>query len=252
MTRARKPPTPIASPRSVLSAKSALAELKRLGDRDDALFLQRYFRTAPGEYGAGDRFLGVRVPQTRQLARRYRELSLSQSTDLLHSRWHEARLLALLILVEQHRRGDARQRATIHSLYLGNTRYVNNWDLVDLSAKHLVGPYIETNAGLLDTLAGSSSLWERRIAVLATAHTVDRDVFGPTLSIAARLLDDEHDLIHKAVGWMLREVGNRDREQEERFLRKHYRTMPRTMLRYAIERFPEPLRQRYLRGTVEP
>lgn len=152
--------------------------------------------------------------------------------------------------MEQYRRGDGEQRNAIHHLYLENTRYVNNWDLVDLSAEHLVGPHIDDDPELLTTLAASPSLWERRIAIMATFHTIRQEAFEPTLTIASRLLADDHDLIHKAVGWMLREVGNRNRAAEEGFLKPHYRTMPRTMLRYAIEKFPEPLRLRYLRGTV--
>ncbi|KAA3629272.1 MAG: DNA alkylation repair protein [Proteobacteria bacterium] len=232
------------------TARSLLAELERLGDPKDAEFLKRFFKTAPGEYGAGDRFLGIRVPVTRKLVRQHRALPLQQITALLHSQWHEARLLALLILVDQHRRAAADQQSVIHRLYLDNTRHINNWDLVDLSAEHLVGPHIAENAALLPALAASASLWERRIAIMATFHPIRRGEFAPTLRIAELLLDDEHDLIHKAVGWMLREVGNRDRAIEERFLKPHYQRMPRTMLRYAIEKFPEALRQRYLKGKV--
>lgn len=232
------------------TAKAVIAELRRRGDPDDAEFLRRYFKTAPGDYGAGDRFLGIRVPVTRRLARHYRALPLKPVTTLLHSRWHEARLLALLILVDQHRRADAEGRHAIHRLYLDNTRHINNWDLVDLSAEHIVGPWIDGDAALLTPLAASASLWERRIAIMATFHTIRRGEFGPTLKIAERLLHDEHDLIHKAVGWMLREIGNRDRAVEERFLQPRYPAMPRTMLRYAIEKFPEPLRQKYLKGNI--
>ena len=238
------------SAESAATAKELIAELQRLGNRQDAEFLKRFFKTAPGEYGAGDRFLGIRVPVTRKLARQHRTLPLQQITALLHSRWHEARLLALLILVDQHRRAAADQQSVIHRLYLDNTRHINNWDLVDLSAEHLVGPHIAENTALLPALAASASLWERRIAIMATFHAIRDGDFAPTLRIAEQLLDDEHDLIHKAVGWMLREVGNRDRAAEERFLKPRYQRMPRTMLRYAIEKFPEELRQKYLKGNV--
>lgn len=230
-------------------------DLRALANPADAVFLQRFFRTGPGEYGAGDRFLGIRVPATRRLARQYRLLPRADVDRLLASPWHEARLLALLLLVAQYRRADADGRAAIHRLYLAHTHRVNNWDLVDLSAEHLVGAHLAaTGAGtaLLERLARSDMLWERRIAMLATFHTIKRGDFEPALRIAGLLLNDPHDLIHKAVGWMLREVGNRDRARAEAFLRPHYRQMPRTMLRYAIERFPEPLRQAYLRGTVGP
>ena len=171
--------------------------------------------------------------------------------SLLHSRFHEERLLALLILVRLFERGDDAERQRIHNLYLENTRYINNWDLVDLTAEHIVGAYLmDKSKQPLHDLARSTLLWERRIAIVATFHFIRRSEFGPTLRVAGMLLSDTEDLIHKATGWMLREVGKRDMEQEESFLREHYRRMPRTMLRYAIERFPERKRQRYLRGTI--
>ena len=217
----------------------------------DAEFLQRYFKTGPGEYGEGDRFLGVRVPALRGLAKRFRALPPDDVLALLRSEWHEERLLALLLMVEQYVRGDAARRGEIHQAYLANTAYVNNWDLVDSSAPTLVGAHLAPgHTALLDRLSRSANTWERRIAMLATAHAIRAGDFAPTLRIAERLLADPHDLIHKAVGWMLREVGKRDPAREEAFLRAHYRRMPRTMLRYAIERFPEELRQRYLRGEV--
>ena len=166
---------------------------------------------------------------------------------LLKSPWHEARLLALFILVRQHKHGDERTRERIHRLYLKTTRHINNWDLVDSSAEYLVGAHVGVRGRvLLRRLARSSSLWDRRIAMLATFHHIKLLNFTPALDIAKLLVRDEHDLIHKAVGWMLREIGNRDRAVEEAFLREHGAHMPRTMLRYAIERFPEPLRRRYL------
>ena len=229
------------------------AELHALADEDDAAGFRRFFKTGPGEYGEGDRFLGVRVPVLRRLARAARALPLADALELLRSPWHEERLLALLVLVEAYGRGDAAEREEIHRAYLAHTRWVDNWDLVDSSAHHLVGAHLDPgDLELLEGLARSDSLWERRIAMIATLHWIRQGVFAPALRVAGLLLHDRHDLIHKAVGWMLREVGNRDREAEESFLREHSRTMPRTMLRYAIERFPEPLRRRYLAGEVPP
>jgi 3-methyladenine DNA glycosylase AlkD len=223
-------------------------ELYALADPADAKFLQGFFKTGPGQYGAGDKFLGLRVPDMRRLVREYPDLEDSQALEMLRSRWHEERLLALLFLVRSYRRGDKAVRATVHRAYLANTRYINNWDLVDASAHYIVGQHLEArNIRLLERLARSDDIWERRIAIVATFHFIRAGEFRPTLKIAKLLVDDTHDLIHKAVGWMLREVGKRDRRVLDTFLRKHYRTMPRTMLRYAIERHPERVRKQYLR-----
>ena len=206
-----------------------------------------FFKTGPGEYGAGDRFLGVTLPQLRTLAREYADLPLTQTVRLLRSPWHEERLLALFILVGQYARADAPARQAIHRAYLRNTTSINNWDLVDSSAAQIVGAHLqERDRRLLRRLARSKSVWERRIAMIATYHYIRQGDFTDALAIAALLRRDEHDLIHKAVGWMLREIGKRDRAAEERFLRAHARTMPRTMLRYAIEKFPQPLRRKYM------
>ena len=226
-------------------------ELRAEADPADAVNLQRFFKTGPGQYGEGDRFLGVRVPVLRGLARTHRALPVPDALTLLASKWHEERALALFILVRHYARSDDAGKQAIYDAYLANARYINNWDLVDASAEHIVGAHIEPNGlSVLDRLAMSADVWERRIAMLATFHWIKRREFGPALRIAERLLDDKHDLIQKAVGWMLREIGNRDRAVEEKFLRLHCRTMPRTMLRYAIEKFPEPLRRRYLSGSV--
>lgn len=225
---------------------------RTLGDANIAAHSQRFFKTGPGEYGEGDVFRGIRVPVLRKLARKYRQLPRTEVLTLLTSAYHEDRLLALLILVQAFARGDDPAKHTIYQTYLGHTQWINNWDLVDASAHKIVGPYLERrDREPLYVLAQSASLWERRIAIIATLHYIRLGQFGDTLAIAKILLCDPEMLIHKAVGWMLREVGKRDREVEETFLRSHYRVMPRTMLRYAIERFPEPTRQAYLKGTIE-
>ena len=226
-------------------------ELYALADPADAVHLQRFFKTAPGEYGAGDKFLGLRVPALRKLVRDYRQLDDSYALEMLASSWHEERLLALMLLVEGYGRGDVTRRERINRAYLEHTRYINNWDLVDASAEYIVGPHLDPGEiDLLERLARSDDIWERRIAIISTFHFIKRNQFGPTLKIARLLLEDSHDLIHKAVGWMLREVGKRDRKVEDAFLKKHYQKMPRTMLRYAIERHPERIRKQYLAGTI--
>jgi 3-methyladenine DNA glycosylase AlkD len=222
-----------------------------MGDPDRARMSQRFFKTGPGEYGAGDVFVGLTVPQVRTIAKDGLALSLAEVVRLLRSPLHEARLLALFVLVRAYQRGDDVSRESIYTLYLKNTRHINNWDLVDCSAEHIVGAHLWTrDRSVLGALAASDLLWERRIAILATFHFIKRGAFAETLRIAERVLGDPEDLIHKAAGWMLREVGKRDLAAEEAFLKKHCRAMPRTMLRYAIEKFPEDLRQRYLRGEA--
>jgi len=226
-------------------------ELDNLADASRVAVLQRFFKTGPGEYGAGDRFRGIRVPILRGLARNYQDLSPVETGRLLHSTFHEDRLLALLILIRRYHRSDRVVRDQIHRLYLNNTRFVNNWDLVDVSAPHLLGHYLQDHPDdTLTRLAHSGNLWERRMAIIATLHFIKQQDFDETFRIARLLLGDPEDLIHKAVGWMLREVATRQTAVAEAFLRAHYRTMPRTMLRYAIERLPEPRRQAYLKGTV--
>lgn len=225
--------------------------LEALADPRVAEGSRRFFKTGPGEYGEGDRFRGIRVPVLRSLAKEYKALTLVETVRLLGSAFHEDRLLALLILVRLYSRGDEALREEIYRLYLKSTRFVNNWDLVDSSAEQIVGAHLwERPRTPLGRLAKSEDLWERRVAVMATFHFVKRGEFGETLKLARALLSDREDLIHKAVGWMLREVGNRDPEAEEAFLKEHYRRMPRVMLRYAVERFPEEKGQRYLKGEV--
>jgi len=225
--------------------------LQVLGDPQRAQVLQRFFKTRSGEYGEGDVFVGLRVPEIRKLAREYRSLTLPDTIHLLQSPIHEARLLALFILIGIYTRGNAPIREQIHRAYLLNTRFINNWDLVDASAEHIIGAHLRNGRrDRLYDLAVSNLLWERRIAIMATFHFIKRGEFSDTFSIAGLLLQDPEDLIHKAVGWMLREIGKRDHPTEESFLREHYKIMPRTMLRYAIEKFPEELRQQYLRGEI--
>jgi 3-methyladenine DNA glycosylase AlkD len=224
-----------------------LRDLRKVSTRARAKVSQSFFKTGPGEYGEGDRFLGTAVPDLRKLSVKYEALPLRDLSSLLKSRWHEERLLALLILVRQYERGTQSARNAIYRLYLGHTRYINNWDLVDSSADAIVGAHLyEGDRALLRKLAQSRSVWERRIAILASFHYIKKGEYEDALTITELLLRDEHDLIHKAVGWMLREIGKRDQAVEERFLKTHAARMPRTMLRYAIERFPEPLRRRYL------
>ena len=227
------------------------AELAALADPQLALNQQRFFKTGPGEYGEGDLFRGIRVPVLRKLSKTYQAITIPEAEKLLHSPYHENRLLALLILVRIYAKGDAGKKETVYQLYLRNTAFVNNWDLVDSSAHYIVGPHLMgKRKEVLYELAQSSLLWERRIAILATFHFIKCGEFEETLKIARMLLNDKHDLIHKAVGWMLREVGKRDLEVEEAFLRPVYQQMPRTMLRYAIERFEKEKRQRYLKGQI--
>ncbi|WP_243369749.1 DNA alkylation repair protein [Geotalea sp. SG265] len=225
--------------------------MAELANAEDGIFLQRYFKTGPGQYGEGDIFRGIRVPPLRKLATAYLAMTMGQVALLLSSCYHEDRLLALLILVEKFKRGTDGERQAIYRLYLENTRFINNWDLVDASAEHIVGGYLlGRDCGPLHGLARSGIIWERRIAIMATFHFIRRGKFDKTLEIAEMLLQDREDLIHKAVGWMLREVGKRDLPSEEAFLAAHYRQMPRTMLRYAIERFAEERRQGYLKGML--
>ena len=226
-------------------------ELAESADAQTAVFLQRFFKTEAGGYGAGDLFRGIRVPVLRKFACKYQNITLSEVEMLLHSKFHEDRLLALLIFVRHFAQGDEAIKKDIYELYLNNTRFVNNWDLVDSSAEHIVGAYLKDKTREpLYALAESRDLWQRRIAVMATFHLIKDGDFNDTLAIAETLLTDKEDLIHKATGWMLREIGKRNPKTEKDFLNRHYRKKPRVMLRYAIENFPEIYRQKYLKGEV--
>jgi 3-methyladenine DNA glycosylase AlkD len=217
----------------------------------DAVFLQGFFKTGVGQYGEGDTFIGVRVPDMRRVCREASGASLATIRSLLRSRIHEERSLALMLLVQAFERSDEQGRRAIYELYLARTRDINNWDLVDGSAGPIVGGWlVERSRAPLSRFARSSSLWERRIAIVATYPFIKRGELDETFRIADLLLRDTHDLIHKAVGWMLRETGKRDGAALRGFLKERYRTMPRTMLRYAIERFSEAERRRYLKGLV--
>lgn len=225
--------------------------LRCLADPAIATHSKRFFKTGKGEYGEGDQFLGIRVPVLRKQAKAFQNTPLNEVQKLLESPFHEERLCALLILVRKFAQGNPDEQTRIYTFYLNNTQYINNWDLVDLSAYHIIGPYLEhKNKRPLHKLAQSKSLWERRIAIISTFHFIRNNQFDDSLTISETLLDDSEDLIHKAVGWMLREIGKRDLEAEEAFLTQHYPQMPRTMLRYAIEKFPEQKRQQYLKGLV--
>jgi 3-methyladenine DNA glycosylase AlkD len=226
-------------------------ELRALASPETATILQRFFKTGPGQYGEGDIFLGIKVPPMRALAKLHRDTDLKTIATLLDSRYHEERFFALLLLMQLYKLSTDKEQADIHKLYLSSTRRINNWDLVDVSAPHIVGRHLqERPRKVLHKMARSPMLWERRIAIISTLHFIRLNDFDDTLRIAATLLQDEHDLMHKAVGWMLREVGKRDLAVEENFLKQHYPDMPRTMLRYAIERFPETKRKNYLCGKV--
>jgi 3-methyladenine DNA glycosylase AlkD len=238
-------------PAEAVTTSAIREQLRAHADASHAPALQRFFKTGPGEYAEGDRFIGVRVPEMRAVCRSCRGASIRAISPLLRSPVHEERLLALLLLVDAFTDGGEAQQRQIYDLYLSHTRFINNWDLVDLSAAPIVGAWLRDRSHApLTRLARSTSIWERRIAIIATFAYIKRGELDETFRIADLLLTDSHDLIHKAVGWMLREAGKRDGAAERAFLKDRYRRMPRTMLRYAIERFPEAERQRYLKGTA--
>jgi len=222
-------------------------ELQGLANHQQARILQRFFKTGPGEYGEGDVFLGIKVPVQRSVAKKYPDLPFSEIQQLLRSKIHEHRMVALFVLVKQYENGDKLARKNIFDLYLKNTKNINNWDLVDLSAPNIVGNYLlDKPRQVLYKLAKSKLLWDRRISILATLAFIRNNEFSDTYKLAEILLNDKHDLMHKAVGWMLREAGKRDQNLEVKFLDRHARKMPRTMLRYAIEKFGPARRSHYL------
>ena len=235
-----------------MTHKHVIKELKAVSSPEKAEHSKRFFRTGPGEYGEGDQFLGITVPEQRKIAKKYKSISLSEAEILLQNPFHEVRLTVLMLLVYKLEKADEELSEEIFNLYMSNLQYVNNWDLVDSSCRFIIGKYLEhKEKDLLFDMARSNDLWEKRIAMISCYHFIhNRHEFGDALIIAEILVNDDHDLIQKAVGWMLREIGNVDQELEEEFLRKHYKQMPRTMLRYAIEKFEEPLRKKYLHGEI--
>ncbi|WP_413578396.1 DNA alkylation repair protein [Bdellovibrio sp. HCB290] len=224
------------------------SHISKLQSKSRAEILQRFFKTGPGEYAEGDVFLGLTVGQSRSIAKNFKDLPYSDLKILLNSKIHEERLISLIILSQRYRKADENERKKIFTFLIKNRQGINNWDLVDTIAPAVLGPYLfEKDRTVLFKYAKSKNLWERRIAIISTFYFLRQNDYQDTLKIAELLLKDEHDLIHKAVGWMLREVGKRDEKTEKKFLNKHAAIMPRTMLRYAIEKFPEKERQRYMK-----
>lgn len=222
-------------------------DLNALRNPKKQKILSSFFKTGKGQYGEGDVFLGIPVPQQRKVARNYYDISLNDLQELLNSRIHEYRLTALVILVAKYKRANIEKKLSIFNFYLENTKNIDNWDLVDISAPKIVGEFLSNkDKKILYKLARSKNLWERRISILSTFTFIKSNFFEDALKISKILLNDSHDLIHKAVGWMLREIGKRDQNVEEQFLKKYCPNMPRTMLRYAIEKFDEKKRKYYL------
>ena len=223
-------------------------EIRINSDAERAKNLARFFKTGKGDYGYGDKFIGLTVPQIRELAKKYKDINISDLESLVASPIHEERMLALIIMTKRY----PKEKEKFYKIYLKNKKYINNWDLVDITCPRIVGDYLfDKPRDILYKLALSKNLWERRMSIIATATFIQRNDFADTLKIAEILLADRHDLIHKAVGWMLREVGKRNKPVEQAFLQKHHQKMPRTMLRYAIEKFPDPERKALLK-IVKP
>jgi len=234
-----------------VSLKDLQFSLKKSSNIEQAKALQKYFKTGPGEYGEGDIFLGIKVPALRSIARQHPDLTFDELRELIISPVHEERMAALMILVKRFPGSEPEEKEKIYKFYLQNSKNINNWDLVDLSAPQIVGGYlIDRNKRILEKLADSKNLWEKRISILATFRFIKGNQFDTAFIIAEKLLNDKNDLIHKAVGWMLREIGKRDLTAEEEFLKDRFKKMPRTMLRYAIEKFPENKRKAYLQGKI--
>lgn len=237
-----------------LTARSVLQQLKQHANAEKASYYPRFFKSSPGEYGAGDRFIGVVVPEQRKIARKYEDLPFPELARLLDNKLHECRLTALLILVRQYETAEsAKDRKSVYEFYLKKIDRVNNWDLVDASCYKIIGAHMYDNKlsrRPLIKLASSNQLWENRIAIISTLYFIKRGDTGTTIEIATLLIDHQHDLIHKAVGWMLREVGKQDQDEMLSFIRQHYSEMPRTMLRYAIEKLPRPRQKRILAGDI--
>ncbi|MBF0485416.1 MAG: DNA alkylation repair protein [Candidatus Omnitrophica bacterium] len=234
-----------------MTAQNARTELKKYASLSKAKILSGFFKTGPGEYGEGDIFIGVKVPDIRRVARQFKPLSKPHVLTLLRSPIHEERLLALLILIAQFESGDKKTKKHITRLYLDNSCYCNNWDLIDVSAHKILGRFLEDKSRrILYKLARSKNMWQRRMSIVSTLTFIRNNDFSDTFFIADILQNDREDLLHKAAGWMLREAGKRDTKALENFLKTRYNRLPRTMLRYAIERFPQKQRQRYLTGKI--
>jgi len=234
-----------------MSLEKLKSDILKLKNPEKILINKNFFKTGKGEYGEGDIFYGLTVPQSRKLAIKYNGLSTQKTLTLLQSKIHEERLISLLILVEKYKISSESEKAEIVSLYIKNAKRINNWDLVDLSAPKILGNFLlNKKRSVLYDLANSKNLWEKRIAIISTYTFIREGQFHDTLRISELLLSDNHDLIHKAVGWMLREVGKKSPETLKNFLASYYKKMPRTMLRYAIEKFPEAQRKAYLRGEI--
>lgn len=257
------------SEKKIFSAKYVREALRKLADKKKAHDLQRFFKTEPGEYGHGDKFIGVVMPKIRKIVGDFWTMPLQETTPLIQSPIHEERMTGLLILVKMYdhaskqkilaeRKNDTasykiyeQEEEKIFKHYVSNKKFINNWDLIDVTCRHVIGKHlINRKRDLLFKLAGSKALWDRRLAIISTFQFIRYNDFGTSLAISEMLVNDREDLIQKAVGWMLREIGNRDKEAELMFLTKHYKTMPRTMLRYAIEKFPERERQAFLKGKI--
>ena len=230
----------------------ASEEIRSLADKERTVHSKKFFKTGKGEYGYGDIFLGVRTPQIRSIAKKNISISTTEMKTLIKSKYHEERLLGLIILANKYSKDkDEKVRNQLYKIYVSSFKYVNNWDLVDVTCPHVIGKHLmDKERSILYSWAKSDDLWTKRIAIVSTHWFIRKNDLDDTFKIAEILLNDEHDLIHKAVGWMLREAGKRDLEKEEIFLKKHYKNMPRTMLRYSIEKFPEPKRQKYLKGKI--
>lgn len=238
---------------SYMPLKQLRTELKKAADPKRAEISKRFFKTGKGEYGEGDVFIGLTAAQIRELAKKYQSLEQKDVAVLLNSKIHEERSTGLIILVNQYKKANTQEKENLVTFYLGKTKHINNWDLVDVSAPYILGAFISENksrASILYDLAKSKDLWEKRIAIVSTWMLIRNGMYEDTLKLSKIFLNEEHDLMHKAVGWMLREVGKKDLATLEKFLMQNYKRMPRTMLRYAIEKFPERKRQLYLKGTL--
>ena len=230
----------------------AREEMRRLANKGIAKNSLRFFKTEKGQYGFGDIFLGIRAPKIRLIAKKHIDISITDMKTLIQSKYHEERFLGLIILVNKYAKTkDKKNRNQLYKIYVSSFKYINNWDLVDVTCSHVIGKHLmDKDRSILYTWAKSDDIWTKRIAIVSTHYFIRKNDLEDTFKISKMLLQDEHDLIHKAVGWMLREAGKRDIKKEETFLKKYYKIMPRTMLRYSIEKFQEDKRQEYLKGTI--